>query len=84
MNRGIYTLLDILQAFDALIRPKMWTMLDERVDRLRLEAISQGATEPDLVKYAKAIATISTLKIFYQNHCIIVGDELIKVHKGVM
>lgn len=48
-KRGITTLLDISAAFDCVIRPKLWAIVDARIDTARQKAIAAKASDADMV-----------------------------------
>ena len=61
--RSLFTLLDITQAFDSIIRPKLWEIIDARVDRKEQEAIA--VKERDLTRFDTARVAFSALKVLY-------------------
>jgi hypothetical protein len=45
-NKLIYTLLDITKAFDSVIRPKLWNILDSRIARKRFAEVAAFKARP--------------------------------------
>ena len=83
-NRGITCLLDISAAFDCVIRPKLWQILDSRIDQARAKATLAFASQLELSQLDDMEVVITLLKELYREHAIVVGDQELPTHNGVM
>lgn len=83
-NRQIYTLLDISQAFDRVDREKLWAIIDARIERHRAAAEFRGASPEEMYQFEELEVVMTTLKLLYQDHTVVIGKTKVPTHNGVI
>ena len=81
-NRQVYCLVNIAKAYDSVKRPVLWEMVEKRVQRHKEDATRNGTLNEE--DYKEIEATITALKVMYQDHTIVVGKQKIITTNGLI